>query len=519
MKRATIGLILLTLVAAGLAAAALSVAGTASSRRPAAWATLAFSRPEAAGGGVYLIGRRGARLLARAGLEPAWSPDGRRVAYVAPGSGGASDVFVKDADGTHRGRITRTDGVYEASPSWSPDGLRLAFERDGTIVVARADGSRARLLTRGWSPSWSPGGKRIAFERDGDLFLMRASGGTPSRLTATTAAESAPSWARDGRRLAYVSDETGMPDIRILDTRSRVATPLTADPAFDSAPAFSADGRRIVFVSDRGGAEALWRVPAGGGAALPVGGLASATDPEPRPVPETAELLPDLDQQPPQDLDVRTSGRRHLLWFTSAADNVGLGPFIVDGRRRSAGRAMRANQRVRLANGTLRTYPKIGVWRYNGSSDHSHWHLLHFQRYELRRADGSVVVRDRKSGFCIGDRYGVAADRVDGFVPRPVYRGFCNLYQPTARRVDGGTSVGYSDRYHSRLDGQNVDITRVPTGEYVLVNRSNPQLLIRELRYENNAGSVRISIGRPKGRRAPPSVRVLKTCPDSDRCD
>jgi dipeptidyl aminopeptidase/acylaminoacyl peptidase len=519
MKRATVGLILLTLVAAGLAATALSVAGTASRSRPAAWATLAFSRPETAGGGVYLVGRRGARLLARGGLEPAWSPDGRRVAYVAPGAGGVGDVFVRDADGRHRGRITHTDGVYEASPSWSPDGLRLAFERDGSIVVARADGSRARLLTRGLSPSWSPGGKRIAFERDGDLFLVPASGGRPVRLTVTTAAESAPSWAPDGRRLAYVSEEAGMRDIRVLDTRSRSAIPLTADPAFDSSPAFSADGRRIVFVSDRSGTEALWRVPAQGGAASPVGGPALAADPEPRPGPETPELLPDLDQQPPQDLDVRTKGRRHLLWFTSAADNVGLGPFIVDGRRRSAGRAMRANQRVRLANGSLRTYPEIGVWRYNASSDHSHWHLIHFQRYELRQADGSVVVRDRKSGFCIGDRYGVAADRVDGFVPRPVYRGLCSLYQPTARRVDGGTSVGYSDRYHSRLDGQNVNITRVPAGEYVLVNRANPQLLIRELRYENNAGSVRLRISRPKGRRAPPSVRVLKTCPDSDRCE
>jgi Lysyl oxidase/WD40-like Beta Propeller Repeat len=519
LSRRAVGLVSLTLLAAGLAAATLSVAGAGTTRLPASWATLAFARSETAGGGVFLVGRNGARLIARGAHEPAWSPDGRRLAFVALGAGGAGDVFVKDADGTHPGRITSTEGVHEASPSWSPDGLRLAFEREGTIVVARADSSRARALTRGWSPAWSPGGARIAYERDGDLFLVPASGGRPVRLTATPAAESSPAWAPDGRRLAYVSDETGMPDIRVLDTRSRAATPLTADAAFDSSPAFSADGRRIVFVSNRGGAEALWRVPARGGAASPVGGPPFVADAEPRPVPLTAELLPDLDQQPPQDLDVRTSGRRYLLWFTSAADNVGLGPFIVNGRRPSADRLMRANQRVRLANGRLRTYPEIGVWRYNHSIDHSHWHLLHFQRYELRGADGSVVVRDRKSGFCIGDRYGIAANRVDGFKSRPVYRGFCNLYQPSARQVDGGTSVGYSDRYHSRLDGQNVDITRVPAGEYVLVNRANPELLIRELRYENNAGSVRIRIGWPNGRRAQPSVHILKRCPDSESCD
>ena len=74
---------------------------------------------------------------------------------------------------------------------------------------------------------------------------------------------------------------------------------------------------------------------------------------------------------------------------------------------------MSASQRVRLSNGSLRTNPEIGIWRYNSSADHSHWHLIHFQRYELRRPGGSVVVRDRKSGFCIGDRYGVAPGRIE----------------------------------------------------------------------------------------------------------
>jgi hypothetical protein len=179
---------------------------------------------------------------------------------------------------------------------------------------------------------------------------------------------------------------------------------------------------------------------------------------------------------------------------------------------------MSAAQRVRLTNGSLRTNPRIGIWHYNRSSDHSHWHLLQFQRYELRRPGGSVVVRDRKSGFCIGDRYGVAPGRIAGRVPTPRFRGFCNLYAPGALGVDGGTSVGYSDRYHSRLDGQNLDISRVPAGEYVLVNRVSPQLLIRELRYENNAASLRIRIRWPRGRSRPPSVRVLRTCPDSERC-
>jgi hypothetical protein len=518
VKRTAIILGGLTLAAMGLVATTLSQAGRSLAPKPAAWATLAFARSEAAGGGVYLAGRRRVLRFKRGAVDPAWSPDGRRLAFVAPGAGGAGDVFVADADGTHRGRITRTDRIAERSPSWAPDGRHLVVERGGRLVVLRADGGAERRLAFGLEPAWSPGGRRIAFTDGDNLFLVAAGGGRPRQVTFATGAQTAPAWSPDGRRLVFVSDETGALDIHVVDLRSGAVTPLTADPAVDGTPAFSSDGHRIVFVSDRSGTEALWRVPARGGVPSPVGGPAFPADPQPRPAPEVVELLPDYDQQPPRDLDVRTSGGRHRLWFTSAADNLGLGPFIVNGRRPGPGRAMKANQRVRRLNGRLRTYPEIGIWRYNASSDHSHWHLRDFQRYELTRPNGSVIVRDRKSGFCIGDRYGVASGQVDGRIRRPVYRGFCNLYQPRALQVDGGTSVGYSDRYHSHLDGQNVDITRVPAGEYVLVNRANPQLLIRELRYDNNAGSVRIRIARRKRKSGSPSVRVLRTCPDSDGC-
>src|SRR5919108_5079204 len=95
----------LTLVAAGLAAATLSGAGTGSAPLPAPWATLAFARSDVAGGGVYLAGRGEARVLRPGAAEPAWSPDGRRLAYVAAAAGGAGDVFVVDADGERAGLL------------------------------------------------------------------------------------------------------------------------------------------------------------------------------------------------------------------------------------------------------------------------------------------------------------------------------------------------------------------------------------------------------------------------------
>ncbi len=212
---------------------------------------------------------------------------------------------------------------------------------------------------------------------------------------------------------------------------------------------------------------------------------------------------------------MRSEHGRHRLWFTAATDNVGIGPLIVNGARPTSAITMPALQRVRLNDGGTRTYPRVGFWRYNHSSHHSHWHLLHYQRYELRQADGSVLVRDRKSGFCLGDRYGIARGSVLNRVRRAGVHGLLQPPQPDALSVDGGTSVGFSDRYHSRLDGQNVDITSVPAGDYTLVHKTNTQLLIRELRYSNNAASVAIRLTRPNGR---PAVRVLRVCPDSDRC-
>jgi hypothetical protein len=282
-------------------------------------------------------------------------------------------------------------------------------------------------------------------------------------------------------------------------------------------PAWSPDGKRIAYVSVRDDAEAVWWVAAVGGAPQRVT-LGPAEHPHWRPSPEVQELLPDLDQQPPTDLDVRSDQGRHRLWFTAATDNIGLGPLIVSGLRPSGTLVMHAVQRVRLSDGRIRAYPRVGLWRYNYSPHHAHWHLLYYQRYELRRADGSVVVRDRKSGFCLGDRYGIAPGHVVNRVARPIFTGFCNLYAPGARTVDGGTSIGFSDRYHSGLDGQNIDITNVPAGEYVLVHHTNTQLLIHELRYTNNAASVRIRLGWPHGRSRQPAVRVLKVCPDFAQC-
>jgi hypothetical protein len=158
-----------------------------------------------------------------------------------------------------------------------------------------------------------------------------------------------------------------------------------------------------------------------------------------------------------------------------------------------------------------------GRLRYVRAPDHQHWHLLHFERYELRRAGSRhVLVRDRKTGFCLGDRYQVLARRVAAAVPRSVHTGRCALRQPRRLRVSEGISVGWGDNYVAYLEGQSLPIDGLSDGRYVLVHRVNTDRGLRELDYSNDAASVLLDLRWSRGR---PHLSLLASCPDTSRCD
>jgi hypothetical protein len=160
----------------------------------------------------------------------------------------------------------------------------------------------------------------------------------------------------------------------------------------------------------------------------------------------------------------------------------------------------------------------VGRLHYELHAPHYHWHLQSFVRYELRRAsDFRLVGGDRKTGFCLIDRWGRAAPRIPGTGP-PRFVGDCGAGQPDARRVLEGTSVGYVDRYPAFFHGQDLDIGRLPAGRYVLVHRANPERTMRELRYSDDAASLLIRLSWPGGRSSAPRVSVLRRCEASERC-
>ena len=150
------------------------------------------------------------------------------------------------------------------------------------------------------------------------------------------------------------------------------------------------------------------------------------------------------------------------------------------------------------------------------SPDHRHWHLLGFDRYELRRADsGETVVADRKTGFCLGDRYPVRTLPLVGKPLEPVYRSRCGLDRPGLLGIREGISVGYGDDYTANLEGQYLPLTGLRPGRYVLVHVANADRRILESSYDNNASSVLLRLRRHRGE---PRLRILGVCPDTEHC-
>jgi len=203
--------------------------------------------------GIYLKGGSAWTISYSAGLNvsPAWSQARKKIAMTLSKDGN-SEIYTVDRDGKNLKRVT-FDRPIDASPSWSPSGDDIAFTSDqaGTgspqVYMMDADGGSKRRIsfvgsTYCDSAAWSPKGDKIAFvaRQNGrfDIYVAEIDGSNPKRLTSGEGNNEDPSWSPNGLMLAFASDRSGSSQIYVVNSDGSNVRQITRRGQ-NTAPAWS----------------------------------------------------------------------------------------------------------------------------------------------------------------------------------------------------------------------------------------------------------------------------------------
>ena len=195
-------------------------------------------------------------------MSPAWSPDGRQIAYVSF-EANRSEIYLQDLRSGSRKRVSARPGVNGA-PAWSPDGKRLALalsRQDGNLDIYTLE-LATQVLTRltGGSaidtePAWSLDGGQIYFTSDAaggpQIYSVPADGGKAQRVTFEGSYNARPRMSPDGRQLAVVHNDRGNYRIALVDL-ARSTVQVLSDGQLDESPSFAPNGEMLIYATREG---------------------------------------------------------------------------------------------------------------------------------------------------------------------------------------------------------------------------------------------------------------------------